>query len=172
MQPAQKQEIIPPHLLPSAGMKKKKTVVAAAAPPSSSSHWLFKQEPSTYSYARLEKDGGTAWDGVANNLALKHLRSVKKGDRALFYHTGDEKQVVGVMEVASDPYPDPKESDRSLVVVDVKAAGRLARPVTLDQIKQDPAFAGWELVRIARLSVMPVPENMWDRIMRLGGGIG
>lgn len=128
-------------------------------------YWLFKQEPSTYSYSQLEKDGKTVWDGVANNLALKHLRSVKKGDRALFYHTGDEKQAVGVMEITSDPYPDPK--DKSLTVVDVRPAGRLAKPVTLDAIKKDPVFSGWELVRISRLSVMPVPDKLWNRIMKM-----
>jgi predicted RNA-binding protein with PUA-like domain len=130
-------------------------------------YWLFKQEPSTYSYSQLEKDGRTVWDGVANNLALKHLRAVKKGDRAIFYHTGDEKQAVGIMEVTSDPYPDPKDS--SLVVVDVRPAGRLKKPVTLAQIKVDPLFAGWELVRISRLSVMPVPQKIWDRIMKMTG---
>lgn len=129
-------------------------------------YWLFKQEPSTYNYQRLEKDGKTAWDGVANNLALKHLRSVMKGDRALFYHTGDERQAVGIMEIISDPYPDPK--DKSLAIADVKPAGRLTKPVTLEQVKADPAFAGWELVRISRLSVMPVPEKLWDRVMKMG----
>lgn len=128
-------------------------------------YWLFKQEPSTYSYSQLEKDGRTVWDGVENNLALKHLRTVKKGDRAIFYHTGDEKQAVGIMEIMSDSYPDP--NDKSLVVVDVKPAGRLAKPVTLAQIKADPVFAEWELVRISRLSVMPVPQKLWDRLMKM-----
>lgn len=128
-------------------------------------YWLFKQEPSTYSYQQLEKDGRTAWDGVANNLALKHLRAVKKGDRALFYHTGDEKQAVGVMDIVSDPYPDPE--DMKLTIVDVRPAGKLARPVALEQIKADPAFSGWELVRISRLSVMPVPEKLWIRIQKM-----
>ncbi|HEV8404902.1 MAG TPA: EVE domain-containing protein [Nitrososphaera sp.] len=128
-------------------------------------YWLFKQEPSTYSYSQLESDRTTAWDGVRNNLALKHLRSVKKGDKALFYHTGEEKQAVGIMEIISNPYPDPK--DKSLVVVDVQPAGRLANPVTLDAIKQDKAFSGWELVRISRLSVMPVPDKLWDRIIKM-----
>lgn len=128
-------------------------------------YWLFKQEPSTYNYSQLEKDGRTVWDGVANNLALKHLRAVKKGDNAIFYHTGDEKQAVGIMEIVSDPYPDPK--DKSLAVVDVRPAGRLKKPVTLAQIKADPAFAGWELVRISRLSVMPVPQKLWERIMKM-----
>jgi predicted RNA-binding protein with PUA-like domain len=130
-------------------------------------YWLFKQEPSTYSYSLLEKDGRTVWDGVANNLALRHLRSVKKGDRALFYHTGDERRAVGVMEIASDPYPNPMEKDESLAVVDVKPAGRLKKPVTLEQIKGDSAFAKWELVKISRLSVMPVPEKLWDKIMKM-----
>ncbi len=130
-------------------------------------YWLFKQEPSSYNYSQLEKDGKTVWDGVANNLALKHLRSVKKGDKAIFYHTGDEKQIVGIMDVISDPYPDPKDS--SLVVVDVSASRRLARPVTLEDIKSDSAFSSWELVRISRLSVMPVPEAMWSRIMKMSG---
>jgi predicted RNA-binding protein with PUA-like domain len=128
-------------------------------------YWLFKQEPSTYSYSQLEKDDKTVWDGVANNLALKHLRSVKKGDKAIFYHTGDEKQAVGIMEIVSDAHPDPK--DKSLVVVDVRPAGRLKKPVTLAQIKADPAFSQWELVRISRLSVMPVPERLWTKIMKM-----
>ncbi|AIF83090.1 hypothetical protein NTE_01016 [Candidatus Nitrososphaera evergladensis SR1] len=132
-------------------------------------YWLFKQEPSTYNYAQLEKDGRTVWDGVANNLALKHLRSVKKGDRAIFYHTGDEKQAVGIIDIVSDPYPDPKEKDESLVVVDVKPAGRLKKPVALEKIKSDPAFAQWELVRVSRLSVMPVPKKLWERIMKMSG---
>ena len=129
-------------------------------------YWLFKQEPASYSYSQLESDGRTMWDGVSNNLALKHLRSVKKGDKAFFYHTGDEKQIVGIMEIITDPRPDPK--DKSLVIVDVKPAGRLAKPVTLAAIKGDPEFAGWELVRSSRLSVMPVPPKLWDRIMKMG----
>ena len=128
-------------------------------------YWLFKQEPSVYSYSQLEQEGGTVWDGVSNNLALKHLRSVKRGDKALFYHTGEEKQAVGIMEISSEPYADPK--DKSLVVVDVKPAGRLARPVTLSAIKKDPVFSNWELVRISRLSVMPIPDKLWDRIMKM-----
>ncbi len=130
-------------------------------------YWLFKQEPSSYSYTDLERDGRTTWDGVKNNLALKHLRSVRKGDKALFYHTGDEKQVVGIMEVSSDPYPDGK--DKSLTVVDVRPSSRLTKPVTLQQFKGDPAFADWELVRISRLSVMPVPPVLWQKIMKMAG---
>jgi predicted RNA-binding protein with PUA-like domain len=128
-------------------------------------YWLFKQEPSTYSFSQLERDGKTVWDGVTNNLALKHLKSLKRGDKALFYHTGTEKQVVGIMEIVSDPYPDP--NNKSLTVVDVRPVARLAKPVTLDAIKQDPTFSGWELVRIPRLSVMPVPNKLWERIIKM-----
>lgn len=93
------------------------------------------------------------------------MRSVKKGDRALFYHTGGEQQAVGIMEVISDPYSDQK--DKSLVVADVKPAGRLAKPVTLEKVKADPTFAGWELVRISRLSMMSVPEKLWNIIIKM-----
>ena len=129
-------------------------------------YWLFKQEPSSYSYDQLERDGKTVWDGVANNLALKHLRGVKKGDMAFFYHSGDEKRIVGIMEIASAPYPVLKDKS---IVVDVKPARRLPRPVTLQQIKADKAFSEWELVRISRLSVMPVPEAIWKRLSKLSG---
>jgi len=129
-------------------------------------YWLVKQEPSTYSYDKLEKEKRTVWDGVHNNLALKHLRSMKKGDQALFYHTGDEKQAVGIIEIISNPYPNPKEPDKRFVVVDVKAVQRLRRPVTLDEIKKDTLFKNWELLRISRLSVMPVQKNLWDAIIK------
>jgi predicted RNA-binding protein with PUA-like domain len=129
-------------------------------------YWLFKQEPSSYSYSQLELDGRTVWDGVSNNLALKHLRSVRNRDRAFFYHTGDEKQIVGVMEITSDPRQDPK--NKSLVLIDVKPVGRLTKPVTLAMIKDDPEFAGWELVRNSRLSIMPILPKLWDRIIKMG----
>lgn len=129
-------------------------------------YWLVKQEPLTYSYDKLEKEKRTVWDGVHNNLALKHIRLMKKGDQGLFYHTGDEKQAVGIIEIISDPYPNPKESDKRFVVVDVKPVQRLQRSVTLDEIKKDPLFKNWELLRISRLSVMPVPKNLWDAIIK------
>jgi predicted RNA-binding protein with PUA-like domain len=128
-------------------------------------YWLFKQEPSSYSYENLERDRKTTWDGVKNNVALKHLRAVKKGDLAFFYHTGEQKQIVGKMETLTDAYPDPK--NKSLTVVNVRPAGRLAKPVTLQEIKSDPTFSSWELVRISRLSVMPVPPSLWERIMKM-----
>lgn len=127
-------------------------------------YWLLKTEPTCYSWDKLIQDKKTAWDGVNNALALKHLRTIKKGDLALIYHTGDERQAVGLAEIVSGPYPDPKEGDDRLVVVDVKPKRKLKRPVTLDEIKSDPAFAGWDLLRISRLSVVPVPDAMWKRI--------
>lgn len=103
-------------------------------------YWLVKQEPSTYNYAMLEKDKKTVWDGVHNNLALKHMRSMKKGDLALFYHTGDERQAVGIIEVTSNPYPNPKEDNARFIVMDVKPVSRLKRLVTLDEMKKEPKF--------------------------------
>ena len=128
-------------------------------------YWLFKQEPSSYSYSSLEQDSRTTWDGVTNNLALKNLRAAKRGDKAFFYHTGEEKQIVGIMEVLTDAYPDPKQE--SLSVVDVRPVSRLPRPVTLSAIKADRTFSDWELVRISRLSIMPVPPKLWSRIMQM-----
>jgi predicted RNA-binding protein with PUA-like domain len=126
--------------------------------------WLFKEEPDSYSFADLQKDGSTVWSGVTNALAQKHLRSVNKGDRIFFYHTGDEKAVVGVMEAAADPTPDPDDEAGKRVVLTVKPVKKLKHPVTLAAIKAEKAFAGWELVRVARLSVMPVGEELWKKI--------
>ena len=129
--------------------------------------WLLKTEPDCYSWNHLVKDKKTVWDGVNNALALKHIRSMKKGDLVLVYHTGNEKAAVGVAEIASDPYADPKEDDDKLAVVDLKPKKKLARPVTLAEIKADPAFAGWDLLRIGRLSVVPVSDAIWKRIETL-----
>jgi len=134
-----------------------------------SSYWIVKTEPSTYSYDDLERQKTAVWDGVKNNLALKHLRQMKPGDRVLVYHTGDEKAVVGVAEVTSAAYPDPKQKDPKLAVVDLRAVGRLPRPVPLAEIKQDRAFADLGLVRMGRLSVMPVPPDQYQRLLKLGG---
>jgi predicted RNA-binding protein with PUA-like domain len=129
-------------------------------------YWLVKQEPSVYNYDKLEKEKKTVWEGVHNNLALKHIRSMKKGDKALFYHTGDEKQAVGIIEITTNPYPNSKEDDKRFVVVDVKPISRLKRHVTLNEIKKDSLFKNWELLRISRLSVMPVPKEIWDAIIK------
>jgi predicted RNA-binding protein with PUA-like domain len=131
-------------------------------------HWLFKQEPSCYSFENLVADGSTTWDGVANAVAQKHLRNTKKGDRVFFYHTGNEKAVVGIMELASDPSPDP--NDEKMVVVSVKPVKKLKNPVTLAAIKADEDFASWELVRISRLSVMPVSDAIWKKILAMSEG--
>jgi predicted RNA-binding protein with PUA-like domain len=131
-------------------------------------YWLLKSEPDDYSYDDLKREGRAVWDGVANNLALKHIRQVQPGDEAFFYHTGKERAIVGVVRVETEAYPDPDEDDDRLVVFDVTAARRLSRPVTLKEIKEDEAFEGWELVRIPRLSVMPVPADLWSRVLEMG----
>lgn len=130
--------------------------------------WLAKQEPGGprgYSFCDLKADGRTVWDGVHNNLALKHMRDMRKGDAALFYHTGAEKRAVGTMRIVSDPYPNPEESNERFIVVDVEYDAPLRRPVTLGEMKARPDFAHWELLRISRLSVMPVPDGIWHAII-------
>lgn len=130
-------------------------------------YWLLKTEPEAFSYGDLERLGRDRWNGVTNNTALIHLRRMAPGDLALFYHTGNERAVVAIARVVSEPYPDPALNNPKLVVVDVVPERRLPRPVTLAEIKADPALAGWELVRISRLSVMPVPEAIWQRVLAL-----
>lgn len=129
--------------------------------------WLMKQEPDCYAYADLERDGETTWDGVANPLALKHLRACAAGDLVFYYHTGKEKAVVGVMEVVSAV---PDVADPKKVTVTVRPVRRMANPVTLATVKADSAFAKWELVTQARLSVMPVTKALWDRIEKYAAG--
>src|SRR5437763_1804474 len=124
-------------------------------------YWLLKTEPDCYSWDDLARDKKTAWDGVTNALALKHIRTMKKGDLALIYHTGGERAAVGIAEIASAPYPNPKEDDQKIVIVDLKAKKKLPAPVGLDVIKADKTFTGWDLLRIGRLSVVPVSEKMW-----------
>ena len=116
--------------------------------------WLLKTEPSSYAYDDLERDKRATWDGVKNPVALRNLREMKEGDATLVYHTGDEKAVVGTALVARAAYPDPKTKDPRLYVVDLTPAGRLARPITLAEIKQIPVFADSPLVRQGRLSVV------------------
>jgi predicted RNA-binding protein with PUA-like domain len=130
-------------------------------------NWLFKEEPSSYSFERFTKDGGTTWSGVRNPLAQKHLRSVKKGDRIFYYHTGNEKAVVGIARATADAYPDPKDKAEKSVVVDVAPVRALKRPVTLAEIKASTAFAAFPLTRLPRLSVMPVSDAEWEEIERL-----
>ncbi|MGE5549030.1 MAG: EVE domain-containing protein [Bacteroidota bacterium] len=128
-------------------------------------YWLFKTEPEEYSYQDLAKAGGGTWDGVRNPRALANLAQVRPGDRVFIYHTGKHRAVVGLAEAVSPPYPDPHAADHRLVVVDLAPRGELPRPVTLAEIKTDSLFAGWELVRLPRLSVMPAPERIWQSVL-------
>jgi predicted RNA-binding protein with PUA-like domain len=133
------------------------------------SNWLFKEEPTHYSYDDLARDGKTSWTGVKNPLAQKHLRSVKKGDRIFFYHTGDEKSVVGIARAADAAYPDPADKTGKLFAVDVVPVKKLKAPVALARIKADKAFADFPLTRMPRLSVMPVDDDTWERILKMAG---
>jgi predicted RNA-binding protein with PUA-like domain len=132
-------------------------------------NWLFKEEPTHYSYDDLVRDGKTTWTGVKNPLAQKHLRSVAKDDRIFFYHTGDEKSVIGVMKALAAAYPDPDDKSGKLYAVEVAALKKLPRPVTLASIKADKSFADFALVRMSRLSVMPVTDQQWARIEKMSG---
>ena len=129
------------------------------------SRWLLKSEPNDYSYDDLEREGRTVWDGVTNNLALKYMRRVHPGDEAFFYHTGKERAIVGVVRVKTESYLDP--NDDRVVVFDVSPDARFEEPVTLDRIKANGEFENWELVRLPRLSVMPVPERIWSKILQM-----
>ena len=129
--------------------------------------WLLKTEPGDYSYDDLERDGGTRWDGVTNALALKHLREMRRGDEAIVYHTGDERAAVAVASVATDPYADPDAGDPKLVVVEVRPKRRLGRPVGLAEIKARPDLSGFDLVRLPRLSVVPVTEEQWKALLAM-----
>jgi predicted RNA-binding protein with PUA-like domain len=132
-------------------------------------NWLFKEEPTHYGFDALVKDKRTVWSGVRNPLAQKHLRSVKKGDRIFYYHTGDEKAVVGICKALGDAYADPNDASGKASVVDVAPVKTLARPVRLAEIKADAAFKDFALVRISRLSVMPVTDAEWARIEKKAG---
>lgn len=126
--------------------------------------WLFKEEPSNYSFDELLKDKQTVWSGVKNPVAQKHLHAVRRGDSIFYYHTGDEKSVVGIATALGDAYPDPNDTSGKLAVVDVGPVRKLRRPVTLREIKADARFKTFPLVRISRLSVMPVTDVEWKRI--------
>ena len=128
-------------------------------------NWLIKEEPAHYSFDDLVRDGHTEWTGVRNPLAQKHLQSMRKGDRIFYYHTGDEKSVVGIAKALGDAYADPKDKTGKQSVVDVAPVKKLAQPVTLASIKADASFKTFPLVRISRLSVMPVTDEEWDRII-------
>lgn len=126
--------------------------------------WLLKTEPGEFSFADLEQGGKAVWDGVRNPVALKNLRAMKAGDRVVVYHTGGEKAAVGFAEVTRAAYPDPTAKNPKLVVVELKPGARLARPVTLAEIKALPAFAESPLVRQGRLSVVPLSAAQWGAL--------
>src|SRR5438105_12442857 len=130
-------------------------------------NWLFKEEPTHYSFDDFTKDKKTMWSGVRNPVAQKHLHAVKKGDRVFFYHTGDEKAVIGIAKALGDAYPDPDDESGKQAVVDVAPVSKLPRAVTLAEIKADGVFKDFPLVRISRLSVMPVTDAEWTRIEKM-----
>ena len=130
--------------------------------------WLVKEEPSNYNFAQFMKDGRTVWSGVKNPVAQKHLRAMQSGDRVFYYHTGDEKQIVGTARVAGAPYRDPKNP--GFYAVDLECDGALPSPVTLKAVKADPRFADFALVRVPRLSVMPVPDEQWTALSAMSRG--
>jgi len=130
-------------------------------------YWLLKTEPTAYSFDQLERDGRTTWDGVRNNLALMHLRAMKAGDEVLVYHSGAVKAAIGLARVAAAAYPDPGLADSRFVVVDLKPLKRLKRPVPLADIRADPALADLPLIKMTRLSVMPVTREQWKRLLAM-----
>jgi len=132
-------------------------------------HWLMKSEPDTYGWKTLVADKRTNWDGVRNPQATNNLKAMKKGDRAFFYHSGEERAVVGVCEIVKEYYPDPRDKSGRFGMVDVAPVEPVKTPVTLAAVKADPRFADFLLVRQSRLSVMPVNEAQWKLICAMGG---
>jgi predicted RNA-binding protein with PUA-like domain len=132
-------------------------------------HWLVKSEPSAYSWEQLEKDKITAWTGVRNYAARNHLRSMKKGDEVLFYHSNEGLDIVGIAKVAKEAYQDPTTTEEAWVAVDLKPHKKVKKPVSLDTIKKDKRLANMALVRIGRLSVQPVTEKEFQIILELAG---
>ena len=132
-------------------------------------YWLFKTEPNDYSFDDLLRDKKTVWDGVGNNTALMHMRNVKKGDSVFVYHTGKDKHIAGIASVVRGPYPDPKLDDEKRIVVDIKAVKGVPDPVTLAAVKADPDFADFHLVTISQLSAMPVKQEWWKKLCKMGG---
>ncbi|MFZ5785189.1 MAG: EVE domain-containing protein [Acidobacteriota bacterium] len=132
--------------------------------------WLLKTEPSEYSFDDLERDGVATWDGVTNPLALQHLREIEAGDEIVVYHTGRERAAVGLARVIRGAYPDSRREDGRYVVVDLEPASRFAHPVSLAKIQADPLLSGIDLVRLPRLSVMPIAPAHRTRLLALGAG--
>jgi predicted RNA-binding protein with PUA-like domain len=135
-------------------------------------YWLVKSEPDAFSWDQQVANGVEPWTGVRNHSAKLNLKAMNKGDHAFFYHSNEGKEIVGVVEVVREAYPDPTAEKGDWVCVDMKAVAPVPRPVTLAAIKADPAFADFALVRLSRLSVVPVSKAPWDRICRMGGWKG
>ena len=131
-------------------------------------NWLLKTEQLEYSYTDLSKENVAVWDGVKNALALKNMRTMRTGEKVFIYHTGKERSIVGVAEVLSEAYPDPKLDDVKRLVIDIRAVQKLPQPITLNQIKQDEFFLGFDLLRLPRLSIVPVLPEHWQRLLKLG----
>lgn len=132
-------------------------------------YWLFKSDPDTYGFPDLQKDKQTVWDGVSNPVALRNLRGCKKGDRVIIYHTGDEKALIGLAEITKEAYPDPKQKNEKLVVVEIKAIRPLKKHPTLAEIKARKELADFVLARQPRLSVMPINDNQWRILLQMAG---
>lgn len=132
--------------------------------------WLVKEEPENYDFDRFVQDGSTVWSGVRNPVAQRNLREMKVGDQVFFYHTGKQKAVVGIAKVTKAAYPDPADTSGALVAVELAPVKKLARPVTLAEIKSSGRFADWALVRVPRLSVMPVTADQWTAVEAMARG--
>jgi predicted RNA-binding protein with PUA-like domain len=137
---------------------------------SMATHWLFKTEPSVYSYQQLIKDKKTMWDGVGNNLALKHLKDIKKGEQIFIYHTGDEKAAVGVAKALGGAYPDPSKGNPRLLVVDIEPVRALPKPVTLAEVKAHSKLKNFDLVKNSRLSIMKLTDEQWEIVEGMAKG--
>lgn len=140
--------------------------------PARRNHWLVKSEPDAFSWDQQVANGVEPWTGVRNALAASHLRATRKGDWAFFYHSNIGKEIVGVVEVVREAYPDPTDETGRWVCVDMKAVGPVPKAVTLEAIKAEPLFADFALVRQSRLSVMPVSAEHWRKLARMGGWKG
>ncbi len=133
-------------------------------------HWLVKSEPNTYGYADLERDGRTVWDGVRNNAAALHLRAMAAGDEVFFYHSQEGLAVVGIARVSRPAFPDASDPSGRFVAVELEPVRALKRPVTLGEMKTEPALADMAMLRQSRLSVSPVTDGQWSAILTLAGG--
>jgi len=133
--------------------------------------WLVKSEPGVYSYEDLAKDGKTTWDGIRNYAARLHLRNMRTGDQVFYYHSNEGTQIVGIAKVVREAFQDPTTEDPAWVAVELAPVRKLKKPVTLSQVKEEKKLRDMALVRIGRLSVQPVTETEWKRVMELAGEV-